>query len=63
MAVARAKATLKELSPEGRAFVIAWLLKYYNDRGMMYSPSVSTSERRRATIDGIEYWLVTAPKH
>jgi hypothetical protein len=29
---------------------------------MMFSPSVSTSERRRVVIDGIEYWLVAAPK-
>lgn len=62
MAVARAKATLKELSPEARAFVMAWLVKYYRDDGQMFSPSVSTSERRRVVIDGIEYWLVTAPK-
>jgi hypothetical protein len=41
---------------------MAWLVKFYNDTGMMFSPSVSTSERRRVVIDGIEYWLVTAPK-
>lgn len=62
LAVARAKATLKDLSPEARAYVMAWFVKFYRDDGMMYSPTVSTSERRRATIDGIEYWLVTAPK-
>jgi hypothetical protein len=61
LAVAKAKSALKELSPEGRAFVMAWLVKFYNDTGMMYSPSI-TQERRRVTIDGIEYWLVTAPK-
>ena len=62
LAVARVKESIKELSPEARAFVMAWLVKYYRDDGQMFSPSVSTSERRRATIDGIEYWLVTAPK-
>jgi hypothetical protein len=62
LAVAKVKESLKRLSPEGRAFVMAWLVKYYRDNGQMFSPSVSTSERRRATIDGVEYWLVTAPK-
>jgi hypothetical protein len=61
LAVAKAKTALKELSPEGRAFVIAWLLKYYSDNGMMYSPSI-TQERRRITIDGEEFWLARAPK-
>ena len=56
LAVAKAKESLKQLSPEGRAFVMAWLVKYYRDDGQMFSPSVSTSERRRIAIDGIEYW-------
>ncbi|MGC2650151.1 MAG: hypothetical protein WA304_05035 [Candidatus Cybelea sp.] len=60
LAVARAKATLKELSPEARAFVMAWLVKYYGDNGMMFSPSI-TQERRRVTIDGQHYWLVKLP--
>jgi len=61
MAVARAKATLKDLSPEARAFVMAWLVKYYRDDGQMFSPSVSTSQRRRVTIDDEGFWLVKAP--
>ena len=61
MAVAKVKSALKELSPEGRAHILKWLTKYYGDNGMMYSPSI-TQERRRVTIDGTEYWLVTAPK-
>jgi hypothetical protein len=61
MAVAKVKESLKQLSPEGRAHVLKWLAKFYNDTGMMFSPSI-TQERRRATIDGIEYWLVAAPK-
>lgn len=61
LGVARAKESIKELSPEGRAHVLKWLAKFYNDTGMMYSPSI-TQERRRVTVDGIEYWLVTAPK-
>jgi hypothetical protein len=60
LAVARAKATLKELSPEARAFVMAWLVKFYNDSGMMYSPSI-TQERRRITLDGETFWLVKTP--
>jgi hypothetical protein len=61
LAVAQVKAALKELSPEGRAFVLAWLLKYYNDNGSMFSPSI-TQERRRITIDAEEFWLARAPK-
>jgi hypothetical protein len=61
LAVAKVKMALKELSPEGRAFVLAWLLKYYNDKGSMFSPSI-TQERRRITIDAEEFWLARAPK-
>ena len=59
LAVARAKATLKELSPEGRAHILKWLAKFFNDSGMMFSPSI-TRERRRVTIDGETFWLVKA---
>jgi hypothetical protein len=61
LAVAKVKTALKELSPEGRAFVLAWLAKFYRDDGQMYSPSVSTSERRRVTIDGETFWLLKVP--
>jgi hypothetical protein len=61
MAVAKVKESLKQLSPEGRAFVMAWLVKFYNDTGIMYSPSI-TQERRRVTIDGETFWLVGVPK-
>lgn len=61
LAVAKVKASLKELSPEGRAHILKWLAKYYNDTGMMYSPSI-TQERRRVTIDGETFWLVGVPK-
>lgn len=60
MAVTRVKTAIKELSPEARAFVIAWLVKYYGDNGSMFSPSI-TQERRRVTIDGQHYWLVRVP--
>jgi hypothetical protein len=61
MAVAKAKALLKELSPEGRAFIMAWLVKFYGDTGMMYSPTI-TQRRKRVTIDDVEFWLVRVPK-
>lgn len=62
LSVAKAKQVLKELSPEGRAFVLAWLVKYYNDNGGMFSPQVSSGQRRRVTIDGTEFWLVHVPR-
>jgi hypothetical protein len=31
MAVARVKESIKELSPEGRAHILKWLAKFYND--------------------------------
>ncbi|MGA2760869.1 MAG: hypothetical protein ABSF08_11175 [Candidatus Cybelea sp.] len=61
LAVATVKEAIKQLSPEGRAFVLAWLAKFYNDAGMMFSPSI-TQERRRVTIDGETFWLVAMPK-
>jgi hypothetical protein len=60
MAVAKVKALLKELGPEGRAFVMAWLVKFYGDNGMMYSPTIS-QRRKRVTIDEVAYWLVKIP--
>ena len=60
MAVTRVKTAVKELSPEARAFVIAWIVKFYGDNGMMFSPSI-TQERLRVTIDGKNYSLVKAP--
>ena len=61
IAVANVKESIKELSPEGRAHVLKWLAKFFNDSGMMYSPSI-TQERRRVTIDGETFWLVAVPK-
>jgi hypothetical protein len=61
MAVAEAKRVLKALNPEARAYVMAWLVKYYNDGGAMFSPQV-TQERRKVTIDGTDFWLVRVPK-
>ena len=56
-----AKAILKRLSERERAFLIAWLCKYFGDEGAMLSPQIS-KQRRIIAIDGIEYWLVRVPK-
>ena len=61
IAVAKVKGLLKELSPEGRAFVLAWLVKFFNDSGGMFSPQV-TQERRKISLDGESFWLVKIPK-
>ncbi len=60
MAVAQAKAALKALSPEARAHIMAWLVKYYTDGGGMFSPQI-TRGRKKATIDDVVYWLVKVP--
>lgn len=60
-AVAKAKQVFKELSPDARASVMAWLVKYFNDSGGMFSPQI-TQERRKVTIDSTAFWLVRIPK-
>lgn len=60
LAVARVKEAIKELSPQGRAFVMAWLVKFYGDSGMMFSPTI-TQRRKRVTIDEEAFWLVKIP--
>lgn len=55
------KAAVKHLTPEDRAALISWLLLYYRDDGMMYSPQISR-RRQRIALDGVEYWLVAVPK-
>jgi hypothetical protein len=55
------KESLKRLDPTDRARLLAWLLLYFNDDGMMYSPQTSR-RRQRITLDGVEYWLVRLPK-
>ena len=51
------KDAIKELSPEARAYVMAWLVKFYNDTGGMFSPQVS-QERRKISLDSETFWLV-----
>jgi hypothetical protein len=61
MAVAKVKAALKELSPEGRSYVLKWLVKFYNDGGSMFSPSY-TNRRKQVVIDDQAFWLVEIPR-
>jgi hypothetical protein len=61
MAVARVKEAIKELGPEARAYLMAWLVKFYADNGMMFSPTI-TQRRKRVAIDDEEFWLVKVPK-
>jgi hypothetical protein len=60
LAVTRIKGILKESSPETRAYILKWLVKYFNDNGGMFSPQI-TQERRKVTIDSTAYWLVKIP--
>lgn len=55
------KAAIKYLTPDDRARLLAWLLLYYDDRGMMFSQQISR-RRSRITLDGIEFWLARVPK-
>jgi hypothetical protein len=59
--VTAAKAAVKRLTPEDRAQLIAWLLLYYDDQGMMFSPQISR-RRQRITLENAEYWLARVPK-
>jgi hypothetical protein len=54
-----AKVAVKCLGDRQRAFLIAWLCKYFSDEGAMLSPQIS-QQRRVVVIDGVEYWLVRA---
>lgn len=62
MAISRVKAILKEASPETRAHILKWLARYYRDDGDLFSPSISTQQRRRIVLDGEAYWLVKIPQ-
>ena len=55
------KASLKQLSPEGRAYVMKWLVKFYNDTGSMFFPSY-TNRRKQVTLDDQAFWLVEIPR-
>jgi hypothetical protein len=51
------KATIKQMRPEDRATLLAWLALYYDDRGELFSPQIR-KQRERVTIGGREFWLV-----
>jgi hypothetical protein len=57
-----AKAALKRLGARERAYLLAWLCKYFSDQGEIFSPQITAARRRRIVLDGIEYWLVRAPQ-
>ena len=57
-----AKAALKRLDNPERAYLLAWLCKYFTDDGTMFSPQISRAVRRRIVLDGVEYWLVRVPR-
>ncbi len=46
---------LKRLGDDDRAFVLAWLLRYYEDDGRMRSPR---GHRRSIALDEVTYLLV-----
>jgi hypothetical protein len=58
--VTAVKVAIKHLSPEDRAFLIAWMLLYYQDDGAMFSPI--SRRRDRITLNGIEFWLARIPR-
>jgi hypothetical protein len=60
-ALTKAKEAIKMLDSDARAHLLLWFVKYFNDGGSMFSPSVSTSERRRVVIDNETFWLVKVP--
>ena len=55
------KAAVKRLTPEDRAQLLAWMLLYFQDDGMMFSPQISR-RRDRVTLNGTEFWLARVPK-
>ena len=55
------KESVKRLDPEDRGRLLAWLLLYFTDDGMMFSPQISR-RRQRITLGGVEYWLARVPK-
>jgi hypothetical protein len=59
--VTAVKVAIKHLNPDDRAFLIAWMLLYYQDDGAMFSPKVSR-RRDRITLNGIEFWLARVPR-
>lgn len=55
------KVAIKHLTPNDRAYLIAWLLLYYQDDGAMFSPKVSR-RRDRITLNGTDFWLTRVPR-
>jgi hypothetical protein len=58
--VTAVKVAIKQLTPNDRAQLIAWILLYYQDDGGMFSPQISR-RRDRITLNGTEFWLARVP--
>jgi hypothetical protein len=59
--VTAVKVASKHLTPNDRAQLITWLLLYYQDNGVMFSPQIS-QRRDRITLNGTEFWLARVRK-
>lgn len=55
------KQSLLLLPARDRAFILAWLARYFGDDGDLYSPNLP-KQRQRIVVDGVDYWLVRVPK-
>ncbi len=58
--VTAVKVAVKNLSPNDRAWLLAWMLLYYRDDGAMFSQI--GRRRDRITLNGTEFWLARVPK-
>jgi hypothetical protein len=54
--VTAVKVAIKHLSPNGREWLLAWMLLYYRDDGAMFSSQIG-GRRDRFTLNGTEFWL------
>jgi hypothetical protein len=59
--VTAVKVAIKHLSPNDRAWLLAWMLLYYRDDGAMFSPQIGR-RRDRIMLNGTEFWLARVPK-
>ena len=61
-ALKAAQEALKALDDAERAHVLAWICRYYDDRGAMFAPTISSARRQRIEINGVAHWLVRVPR-
>lgn len=53
-----AKSVLKRLGDDERVLIRAWLCKFFDDAGALYSPQIESHRRRTIALDAVTYWLV-----